>query len=82
MRNPRDRVAVLVIRVWVEPDWPEPGLRARLTVTPDIADRGAAQEVSSASQIDEICDQVRRFLIAFTNEAQERLTTSPSEPEA
>lgn len=57
-----DRVALLIIRAWVEAGSDPPAMRARLTATDDLANRATKPRISVAAEIDEICDQVRRWL--------------------
>jgi hypothetical protein len=66
-----DRVGLLVIRVWVEAGSEiEAGvgskrMRARLTAIGDLAERGVEPEIVAAAGIDDVCDQVRRWLTGF-----------------
>jgi hypothetical protein len=68
MEPASERVALLVIRVWLETDPGSPAfdaapsLRARLTATHDLADRDAAESVQLASDVDTVCAQVRSWL--------------------
>ncbi len=54
------RTAVLVVRAWIEP---EGGLRARLIGNLDI--ERAREQSSSATTVDDVIAQVRRWLGAF-----------------
>jgi hypothetical protein len=62
---------LLVIRVWVEAGSEvEAGesskrMRARLTAIGELAERGVEPEITAAAGIDDVCDQVRRWLTGF-----------------
>jgi hypothetical protein len=59
MKQPVERVGVLVIRAWTENN-SESGLRARITRTLDIAARDDI--VTAAATVEEICADVRAWL--------------------
>jgi hypothetical protein len=57
-----ERTGVLVVRAWVEGDTPQ-AFRARLTRSLDVSSPGEVE--STAASIDEVCEQVRAWLLAF-----------------
>ena len=59
MAPPTDRTAVLVLRVWLEPDSTQP-LRARLTHLEDLASPGVG--VATAASVEDTCAAVRAWL--------------------
>jgi hypothetical protein len=61
-RDPAERSAVLVIRLWAEGDQPG-GLRARLIQVLDA--RSREQTVATATSVDDICAAVRAWVEAF-----------------
>jgi hypothetical protein len=63
MKQPVERVGVLVIRIWMEHDSGS-SLRARITRTLDISARDDV--VTAATTDDEICAEVRAWLRAFS----------------
>jgi hypothetical protein len=65
-----DRVALLIVRLWLEDGEGDRRLRARLTATPDLNDRTAAPTVTAAGGIDDVCDQVRAWLHDFLAAAE------------
>jgi hypothetical protein len=60
----RERIGVLVVRVWIEGD-PATGLRARITRNLDIAN--LEDEVTTASSVECIEGTVRTWLAEFTS---------------
>jgi hypothetical protein len=61
-----ERTGVLVIRAWIEPG-PGGGLRARITRTLDVVERG--ETVTVASTRDEITKTVADWLDAYVHAA-------------
>lgn len=62
MKQPMERIAVLVIRVWLEKNSAS-GLRARITRTADVATHD--EIVTAAATVDEILAVVRTWLDTF-----------------
>jgi hypothetical protein len=60
-----ERVALLIIRVWIENDANAPALHARLTATHALADREVMPRITLSANVDEVCDHVRRWLVEF-----------------
>jgi hypothetical protein len=58
-----ERTGVLVVRAWVEGDTPK-AFRARLTRSLDVSGPGKV-ETTVAASIEEVCEQVRAWLLAF-----------------
>jgi len=65
MAHDDDQVALLVVRVWLEPGAAPPAMRARLTATSNLTDRDVPPEVRVAADVDAVCDHVRRWLGDF-----------------
>jgi hypothetical protein len=57
-----ERTGVLVVRAWVEGEAPQ-AFRARLTRSLDVSSLDEVE--STAASIDEVCEQVRVWLLAF-----------------
>jgi hypothetical protein len=60
-----ERVALMVIRAWIEAESDPPALRARLTEIRDLIDRDDEWHVTARADIEEICEEVRRWLTTF-----------------
>lgn len=58
-----ERTGVVVIRVWLEGDDARRGLRARISLVPDI--EGREEESLAAGSTEEILEAVRRFVDEF-----------------
>ncbi len=64
---PLERVGVIVVRVWLEN--PPDGFRARVHKTLDVV--GQEAEVTTASNPDEVCEDVCKWLSAFIDGTRE-----------
>lgn len=62
-RRMRDRTGLLIVRVWIEGDASDSGLRARITHTLDLAT--GAEVVTAAATPDQIQATVREWLEAY-----------------
>ncbi len=55
----REREAMLVLRLWFEPDAPQP-LRIKMTRIPDLT--APSEHVSYAASAEEVCAEVSRWI--------------------
>jgi hypothetical protein len=60
-----ERVALMVIRAWIEAESDPPRLRARLLEIDELLEREVEPHVTVAAEVDEICAEVRRWLRAL-----------------
>lgn len=60
-----ERVAVMVIRAWIEEESDSPELRARLTEIDKLVGRHVESRVIVSADVDEISEEVRRWLARF-----------------
>jgi hypothetical protein len=58
-----NRTGLLVVRVWIEGDSDDDGLRARITQTVDLL--SGAELISTAATSDDVCAAVRAWLEAY-----------------
>jgi hypothetical protein len=62
----RNRTGLLVVRVWIEGDSDDDGLRARITQTVDLV--SGAEVVTVAATSDDVCAAVRAWLEAYLDD--------------
>jgi hypothetical protein len=58
-----NRTGLLVVRVWIEGDCDDDGLRARITQTVNLL--SGAELISTAATSDDVCAAVRAWLEAY-----------------
>jgi hypothetical protein len=68
MPAPGERVALIVIRAWLEADTEDVGLRVRLSATNDLMG-GQAPTTVAAADVDAVCALVQRWLLEFVEAA-------------
>ena len=62
-RSSADRGGFLLVRLWIEGETEDAGLRARLTYRPDAT--ASEEQMACAATVDQVCEVVRAWLGAF-----------------